>query len=68
MNPVWGHITGVITVILMLVFIGIWIWAWRKRHRSTFKRMSEIPMEDKLEGPLSEAPAKQPKQTKDEQP
>ena len=52
MNPIWGHITGVVTVVLMLIFIGIWVWAWRKRHRSTFKRMSEIPMEDKPEGPL----------------
>jgi cytochrome c oxidase cbb3-type subunit IV len=68
MNPIWGHITGVTTVILMLIFIGIWIWAWRKRHRSTFKRMSEIPMEDKPEGPLPETPTKQPDPTKDEQP
>lgn len=52
MNPIWGHIIGVVTVVLMLIFIGIWIWTWRKRHRSTFKRMSEIPMEDKPEGPL----------------
>jgi len=68
MSPVWGHVTGVITVILMLVFIGIWIWAWRKRHRSTFKRMSEIPMEDKPEGPLPKTPPEQPNQTEDEQP
>lgn len=46
MNPVWGHITGVVTVVLMLTFIGIWIWAWRKRHRETFQRMSKIPLED----------------------
>jgi cytochrome c oxidase cbb3-type subunit 4 len=46
MNPVWGHIIGVVTVVLMLIFIGIWIWAWRKRHRETFQRMSEIPLED----------------------
>ena len=46
MNPLWGHLTGAVTLVLMLVFIGIWIWAWRKRHRSTFKRMSELPMED----------------------
>lgn len=51
MSPFWGHLSGVVTVVLMLTFIGIWIWAWRKRHRSTFKRMSELPMEDKPEGP-----------------
>jgi cytochrome c oxidase cbb3-type subunit 4 len=50
-NPFWGHLTGVVTVVLMATFIGIWIWAWRKRHRSTFKRMSELPMEDRPEGP-----------------
>lgn len=57
MEPFWGHLTGVVTVLLMLVFLGIWIWAWRKRHRSTFKRMSELPMEDntvetRREGPV----------------
>jgi cytochrome c oxidase cbb3-type subunit 4 len=52
MNPFWGHLTGAVTVVLMLIFIGIWIWAWRKRHRSSFKRMSELPMEDKPEGPV----------------
>lgn len=51
MNPFWGHLTGVVTVVLMVVFIGIWTWAWRKRHRPTFKRMSELPMEDKPDGP-----------------
>ena len=56
MDPFWGHLTGVVTVLLMLVFIGIWIWAWRKRHRSTFKRMSELPMEDKPEGPVPGTP------------
>ena len=56
MSPFWGHLTGVVTVLLMLIFIGIWIWAWRKRHRSAFKRMSELPMEDKPEGPAPGAP------------
>ena len=49
MDPFWGHLSGVVTVVLMAIFIGIWIWAWRKRHRSTFKRMSELPMEDRPE-------------------
>jgi cytochrome c oxidase cbb3-type subunit 4 len=52
MDPFWGHLTGAVTVVLMLIFIGIWVWAWRKRHRSNFKRMSELPMEDKPEGPV----------------
>ena len=50
MNPFWGHLTGVVTVVLMLIFIGIWIWAWRKRHRATFKRMAELPLEDQPDG------------------
>lgn len=55
MNPIWGHINGVITVIMMLTFIGIWIWAWRKYHLPDFNRMANIPMEDKPEGPLPDA-------------
>jgi len=52
MSPAWGHITGVITVVMMLVFIGIWVWAWQKGHVRTFQRMAQIPMEDPPEGPL----------------
>ena len=46
MNPAWGQVAGVITVILMLVFIGIWAWAWRPRHRADFDAMSRLPMDD----------------------
>jgi len=46
MNPIWGHIVGVITVAFMAIFIGIWIWAWRKKHQPTFSRMAEMPMRD----------------------
>ena len=46
MNPAWGHVAGVITLILFATFIGIWIWAWRKRHRKTFDAMSRLPMQD----------------------
>ncbi|MDQ6648012.1 MAG: cbb3-type cytochrome c oxidase subunit 3 [Pseudomonadota bacterium] len=55
MNPIWGHIIGVVTVVLLLTFIGIWIWAWRKRHRATFQRMSRIPLEDSPETTPAEA-------------
>lgn len=50
MSPIWGHIIGVITVILMLLFIGIWVWAWRKHHKPTFSQLASLPMEDDLEG------------------
>ncbi len=46
MSPVWGHVAGVVIVVMMLTFIGIWIWAWRKYHKPTFNRMARLPMED----------------------
>lgn len=46
MSSIWGHVIGVITIILMLTFISIWIWAWRKKHKRTFSRMARLPMED----------------------
>lgn len=47
MNEIWGHVVGVIILLLMATFIGIWIWAWQKRHRKVFDRMARLPMEDK---------------------
>ncbi|TAL85238.1 MAG: cbb3-type cytochrome c oxidase subunit 3 [Rhodanobacter sp.] len=49
MNPIWGHLAGVITLLLMLIFIGIWIWAWQGRHRQVFTRMAQLPMEDDVD-------------------
>ncbi|KRF01800.1 cytochrome C oxidase [Frateuria sp. Soil773] len=49
MSPVWGHVAGVITTLLMLVFVGIWIWAWRARHKRVFARMAQLPMEDEID-------------------
>jgi cytochrome c oxidase cbb3-type subunit 4 len=49
MSPIWGHVAGVVIVLMMLTFIGIWIWAWRKYHKPTFNRMARLPMEDELE-------------------
>ena len=42
----WGHLFGVVTVVLMIVFLGIWYWAWRPRHRRTFERLATMPLED----------------------
>lgn len=50
MNPIWGHLVGVSTLILMVLFVGLWIWLWRKRHKKVFDRMAKIPMEDELSG------------------
>lgn len=46
MSPAWGHLIGVVIVLLMLAFIGIWIWAWLPRHETIFSRLAQIPMED----------------------
>lgn len=56
MNPIWGHLSGVLIVVMMLVFIGIWIWAWRKYHKPNFNRMSRLPMEDETEYTTEEYP------------
>ncbi len=45
-GAIWGHLSGVVTVVLMLVFVGIWFWAWRPRHRRTFDRLANMPLED----------------------
>lgn len=55
----WGNLIGVITIIIMAIFLGIWVWAWQKRHRKVFKRLSEIPMEDKPEGPATPIPTRE---------
>jgi cytochrome c oxidase cbb3-type subunit 4 len=46
MSPFWGHLIGVVTLVLMATFIGIWIWAWRPRHRPLFDKLAQIPMHD----------------------
>lgn len=46
MNPFWGTVAGVVTLILMLWFIGIWVWAWLPHHRPTFDALAELPMQD----------------------
>jgi len=52
-NELWGHLTGVIIVVMMVTFICIWAWAWSGHHRRTFSRMAALPMED--DAPLAEA-------------
>lgn len=54
MSPLWGHLTGVFILLMMLSFIGIWIWAWGARHRRVFNRMAQLPSEDTDEGDASE--------------
>ncbi|AIF48070.1 cbb3-type cytochrome oxidase subunit 3 [Dyella japonica] len=59
MNELWGHLTGVIIVVIMVAFICIWAWAWSGHHRRTFSRMAALPMEDDPPpGHAAPAPAK----------
>ena len=46
MNPLWGQLIGVITLVLMLVFIGIWAWAWLPHHKREFDALAKLPLED----------------------
>ena len=45
MMDYWGHVVGVITVLLLVAFIGIWIWAWLPRHKKVFDRMARVPLD-----------------------
>lgn len=46
MNPAWGHVAGVITIVLMVTFIGIWAWAWLPWHKRDFDALARLPMQD----------------------
>ena len=46
MSTFFGHLVGVVILLLMGVFIGIWFWAWRPRHKPVFDALAEIPMHD----------------------
>ncbi|HET6555582.1 MAG TPA: CcoQ/FixQ family Cbb3-type cytochrome c oxidase assembly chaperone [Dyella sp.] len=50
MQELWGHLTGVLIVFMMVTFICIWAWAWSGRHKRSFSRMAMLPMEDDSEG------------------
>ena len=46
MSGLFGHLVGVLILLLMGVFLGIWYWAWRPRHKPAFDALAEIPMHD----------------------
>jgi len=58
MSAVWGHLAGVITVILMLCFVSIWVWAWLPQHRQAFDALAQLPMDDGpgVDGPTGNGP------------
>jgi cytochrome c oxidase cbb3-type subunit 4 len=46
MSDIWGHLIGVVIILLIVAFVGVWIWAWLPRHRRVFSRMARIPLEN----------------------
>ncbi|MBS0614779.1 MAG: cbb3-type cytochrome c oxidase subunit 3 [Proteobacteria bacterium] len=46
MSPAWGHLVGVLILLMMAAFIGIWIWVWLPHHKRTFDRLAILPMSD----------------------
>ena len=46
MNELWGHVIGIVTLVLMLSFLGIWVWAWSPRHKREFDALAKLPMQD----------------------
>ena len=46
MSAVWGHVVGVLIVVIMLSFIGIWIWAWLPHHKRQFDALARLPLDD----------------------
>jgi cytochrome c oxidase cbb3-type subunit 4 len=50
-NPLWGQVIGIITLVLMLVFLGIWAWAWLPHHKPEFDALAKLPLKDGEEKP-----------------
>jgi cbb3-type cytochrome oxidase subunit 3 len=41
-----GHLSGVMTAVLMLAFIGIAAWAWSGKRRKSFDAAARLPLEE----------------------
>jgi cytochrome c oxidase cbb3-type subunit 4 len=46
MTELFGHLSGVMTAVLMLVFIGIAVWAWSGKRRQGFDAAARLPLEE----------------------
>ncbi len=46
MSDIWGHLIGVVIILLIVAFVGVWIWAWLPRHHRVFSRMARVPLEN----------------------
>lgn len=56
MSDLWGNLIGVLIVILLVLFLAIWFWAWRPRHKASFQRMAQMPLEDNAHSPEQKSP------------
>jgi len=50
-NPLWGQLAGVVTVLTMTSFLGTWIWVWNARHKPKYDALARMPMNDGEERP-----------------
>jgi cytochrome c oxidase cbb3-type subunit IV len=46
MTDFFGHLSGVMTAVLMLAFIGIVAWAWSGKRRKSFDAAARLPLEE----------------------
>jgi len=46
MMEIMGHVSGVMTAVLMLLFIGIVAWAWSGKRRTAFDAAAHLPLEE----------------------
>jgi cytochrome c oxidase cbb3-type subunit 4 len=46
MSEAWGHLVGVLTVLIMLSFLAIWVWAWLPHHKLDFESLARLPLRD----------------------
>lgn len=46
MSAAWGHVVGIVILLMMLSFIGIWIWAWLPFHKQNFDALARLPARD----------------------
>jgi cytochrome c oxidase cbb3-type subunit 4 len=46
MTELFGHLSGVMTAVLMLAFIGIVAWAWSGKRRKSFDAAARLPLEE----------------------
>jgi cytochrome c oxidase cbb3-type subunit 4 len=41
-----GHLSGVVTAILLIAFIGGVLWAWSSKRRREFDEAARLPLEE----------------------